>query len=440
MNYEEAVKLIERFGLMRRLRNKKTKQNEKTIFEKKGRLLSMLGNPQDNIPKIIHINGTSGKGSVSLYLFNILSAGEKQTGLMVSPHPTTMRERFYLNGRVMTEDEFVNLVEYLLPFFQEFQDAYPDDELSYFDIVFAIGLLYFTQNKVEYAVIETGVESRYDSTNILTNKTLCIITNIGLDHEKKLGKTKKDIAISQCGIMRVDVPTISAEDDLDIQEVIIHEAKRQNFKLIFIDRNYTLVSQSIEETTFIHNKDSYTLPTFGKHQIINALLAIEASKFFNISKNAIKDGLKQTILPLRMEVMNTEPLIILDSAHNQDKLSSVILAVKSISQNRKIHILLALNRKFEDDVYRDILTLKPKSITISKHLHNSFVTPIKPQEIAKKLQQFTDLKINIYEDWAEALQSLLSKIKPDEILLITGSTFMSGELRPILQNINIAKN
>ncbi len=416
------------------------KRRPAVYLRRLGFLLNLLGNPEKKIPHYIHVAGTSGKGSVCLMLDSILRAAGKKTGLLTSPHPSAITERWEINGRAMSKQDFIELTSAIKPRLDEYINCSPYDFPSFFEIVTAMGLLYFAQNKVEWAVMETGLGGRYDSTNVIPRKDMAIITNIGRDHLELIGPTTIDVAREKAGIIKRGCKVLTASDRPKILSVIKREAKQQRTNIKILDIGYSptpvlpiLVGGTQGGGQFNYQNTSYCLPVIGRHQISNAILAIEAARWLGIDEKIIKLGLSKVKLPLRLEIVCKKPLIILDGAHNPDKMKTTIETVKNIKilDIKKIHLVVGFSAdKDIKTMLKQLASLKPASIACTRFTSNPFRQVADPRTLARQCRRLLPAAdIKIFLDPLEALRWSRGQTKTGDLLLATGSIFLSGELR-----------
>lgn len=373
--------------------------------------LDLVGNPERKIPHYIHVTGTSGKGSVSTFLSYILAASGKKVGLTISPHPTTLRERWQVNNTIMTEKEFVQMVQKLKPVFDEYARTSPYDMVSFFDITTIIAIMYFAQKKVEWAVMEVGLGGRLDSTNVIPYKDIAVITNIGLDHTELLGDTKEKIAFEKAGIIKKGCEVFTSETNKKVLRVIETACRKQKVPLFQVQ-------------TF-----SNLPPGIKKHQETNASLCIAIAEKLHLPTSAIVQGLQTAKQPLRMEQVSQKPLIILDGAHNPDKIKNTVEETKTFKKN--VHLIIGFSADKNIQAMIQLLsTLKPKTIACTRQTSNTFRKAAHPKDLQKMIKKYSSSsKTEIFLDPYDAVQWSKKQQKTGDLLLITGSIFLSGELR-----------
>ncbi|MBI5222124.1 MAG: bifunctional folylpolyglutamate synthase/dihydrofolate synthase [Candidatus Magasanikbacteria bacterium] len=395
-------------------------------------LLDILGNPEKKIPRYIHVTGTSGKGSVCLFLDSILRTAGWRVGLNTSPHLQSITERFTINGKQISKKDFCQLVEYIKPKLDQYSATSPYDFPSYFEILEAMILLHFARKKVSWAIIEVGCGGRYDSTNVIPRKDIAVITNIGLDHVGIIGRNKKEIAYEKAGIIKRGARVFTQECNKKILGIIRRECKKQNASLKIFNFQFSIFKQFLNKTIFNYQNDEYSLSCLGIHQIRNAILGIEIAKSLNIPHATIKRGLAKAKLPLRMETVSRNPLIILDGAHNPDKMKTTVDTIKNLKLKIKnCHIVAGFSAdKNISRMITQLASLKPKTIACTRNTTNPFREAADPSALAKQFKKLLPkAKIKIFLDPSDAFAWSKSKTKTGDILLVTGSIFLSGELR-----------
>lgn len=397
--------------------------------------LNILDNPEKKIPHYIHVTGTSGKGSVCAFLQSILNAAGKPTGLYVSPHPIELTERWWIGNKKITKREFVIIVKELKPKLDEYIRRSPYDMLSHFDLTTAIAFYYFAKLKVEWAVIEAGCGGRYDSTNVMPYKDIAVITNVDLDHTEILGNTKKQIAHEKSGIIKSGCKVFSLEKNKKVLSVIAAECDKKRVTLQTPVAKFKILNSKITGADFIYRNESYHLKTFGHHQVENASLVIDIAKQLGLPQSAIKRGLAQAKQPLRLEIISQKPLIILDGAHNPDKIKSTIKTIKTLSLFNNINLIISFSKNKDiNSMVKQLITLNPALVACTRNTVNPFRKLADPADLAKLFKKLLpNATIQIFLDPYEAFSWTRQQTKINDIILVTGSIFLSGELKKYLR-------
>lgn len=398
-------------------------------------LLGLLGHPEKKIPRYIHVSGTSGKGSVCLLLSSILRARGKKVGLLTSPHPSLITERFEINGRVMPRADFARVFSLVKKQLDIYSAAIREDLPSFYEILTALGIYYFAEQKVDWAVVEVGLGGRHDSTNILPKKDVAIITHIAKDHLDIIGPTKKDVAREKAGIIKKAGRVFTMEKDPALLQIIAQECRKNKAPLIKINGNdYVLKKESLERIDFIYKNTNFHLKTLGRHQIKNAIMAIETGRYLEIPEKQIAAGLAKTAFPLRFEVIKKKPIIVLDGAHNTDKMKTTIEAVKRLRQRneaKQMHIVAGFSQdKDVQSMLRQISSLRPATFAATRSTINPYRKVASPARLAESFKKmFPRCRIKIFLDPKEAYTWSEKQAKKDDLILVTGSFFLSGELK-----------
>jgi dihydrofolate synthase/folylpolyglutamate synthase len=369
-------------------------------------LAKHLKNPENKF-KSIHVAGTNGKGSTSSMLASILQEAGYKVGLYTSPHLKDFRERIKINGKEIAE-------EYVVEFVKENKSFFEQNQLSFFEMTVGLAFQYFSDEKVDLAIIEVGMGGRLDSTNIIT-PLVSVITNIGFDHTQFLGNTLELIAAEKAGIIKKNIPVVIGEYLPETKKVFLEIAQKNNAPIYFAQEN--------------KNED---LPCglLGDYQIQNkktVLQAIELVKqYFSISDLAIENGLlnvvKNTGLLGRWQQLGANPTIICDTAHNAHGLQIVMNQIKKQIFKQLYIVLGVVNDKDLDS----ILPLFPK---------NAFFYFCKPNvsrgldaEVLKQFAENYNLNGLVCNSVSEAYILATLEANEGDFIYIGGSTFVVAEI------------
>lgn len=386
-------------------------------------LLNALGNPQDNF-KSIHIAGTNGKGSVSNMLSAILQSAGYKTGLYTSPHLIDFGERIRIDGKMVDHNFVIDFVSRTKQIVEHIQP-------SFFELTMAMAFDYFSQNKVEIAIIEAGLGGRLDSTNIL-KPILSVITNIAFDHTEFLGKDLSKIAFEKAGIIKENTPVIIGEYLAETRPVFVAKARDTNSELVFVQDKYLvrLGHSSSEYNEVYINSISVKLGLKGEYQLKNlpsVLEAIDILKKINykIDDNSISDGLlnvcKLTGLRGRWEILSHNPLIIADTAHNSNGIEELTRQLVNLSY-KQLHLITGVVK--EKDL-NQILKLLPENAI---YYFTQAKTPrALDAEILKKEAERFHLKGKSYTEILDAVNMAFKNASKDDLIIIAGSNFVVGE-------------
>jgi len=375
--------------------------------------LASKGNPQYNL-KCIHVAGTNGKGSTTNYLRNILQTAGYKTGSFTSPHLITHLDRIRINDKNIEEDYFLNVCN-------KYYEEWNDYDLTMFEIDMFISILYFIDKKVDIVVYEVGLGGRLDATNTIL-PIGAVITNIEMDHMAILGNTIEKIAYEKAGIIKPNIPVVTFEKKEEAIDVFKEVAKQNNASLIQIEE-----AQNIEVNSSIcfDYKDYHlNIPTLASYQISNASAAVEMIDtlvnhgLLNVTKQQIEVGI-QTSWAGRFEIVNQEPLVIIDGAHNENGVSALCESLDNIQQDFVI-VFSAL----ADKEYHKMLTmLMGKGEVIVTHFENHRSTTA--QDLA------CGLDVEVISDYNQAINKALHSGKA---VVITGSLYFISIVREIFKH------
>ncbi len=395
-------------------------------------LCSALNNPQTTF-KSIHIAGTNGKGSTSHMLAAMLQQAGYKTGLYTSPHLKDFRERIKINGQMISEDFIVQFVTQNKALSESIQP-------SFFELTVAMAFDYFAKEKVDIAVIETGLGGRLDSTNIIT-PILSIITNIGYDHMNILGNTLEEIAAEKAGIIKPNVPVAIGEYLPQTKNIFISKAKECHSNIYFAQDEYT-VSNIVSTANHLNCNvtstqqnitEKFSLDLNGMYQIKNlctllcakGILLQQGFAIKNVDeKFALANTKKLTGLHGRWDVIAQNPTVILDVAHNEDGIRQILNQLSIINiQQSTIHFVMGMVKDKEID---KVLSLLPA--TASYYFTNAQIPRALPAIDLQQKAAAYHLKGNCYKDVNIAIDAAKQQAGSNDIIMVCGSVFLIGEV------------
>jgi dihydrofolate synthase / folylpolyglutamate synthase len=443
MTYEEAI----RFWFGRVNYEQKSPHAGDFKLDRMRQLLALLGDPHERL-RIVHIAGSKGKGSTSAMLAAILQQQGYRVGLFTSPHLVTVEERIQVDQQPI--DRFT-----LAALLDEIRLAAPpalERELTFFEIGTAVGLLHFVRRRVDFAVVEVGLGGRFDSTNVCA-PLVSIITSISFDHTQMLGDTLGKIAYEKAGIIKPGRPTISGVRDAEARQVIEAACRERGAALrqLGVDFHCTHDPAIIEAererwptvhiTTARQSWPALTLGLIGEHQARNAAVAVAAAEQLielgvPIGGQAVALGLAHVVWPARLEIMSRRPLVLLDCAHNVASAQALTQALEASFRlptdgNGKRILLFAANR--DKDLAGMLAALAPRFerifLTTIQNSSRSATTP----QLAALLPGDMQMQSVQCSSSAEAWQRVREEASPSDLICVTGSVFLAGEMRPIIR-------
>lgn len=369
-------------------------------------LAEHLKHPERNF-KTIHVAGTNGKGSTSSMITSIFMEAGYKVGLYTSPHLKDFRERITINGKMISKD-------YVHKFVLNHQSFFENTQLSFFEMTVGLAFEYFSDKKVDIAIIEVGMGGRLDSTNIIT-PLLSVITNIGKDHTQFLGDSLEKIALEKAGIIKPKIPVVIGEYTLETKNVFLEVAKQNQSEIHFAQ----------DET-----HPDYPCGLLGDYQLKNKKTVIETFRNlkseFIISEENIKDGIlnvvKNTNLQGRWQILQENPKVICDTAHNAHGLEIVMQQLKK-EEFKQLHIVLGV---VNDKDLDSILPLFPKN-AIYYFCKPKVQRGLEAKILKQKASQYK-LNGNTYNSVSIAYKNAIAKSEAKDLIYIGGSTFVVAEI------------
>lgn len=391
------------------------------------RIESFLGNPHRAYP-VVHIAGTNGKGSTAAIMESILAGSGFRVGLYTSPHLVDFRERIRINGRLIDQ-------KYVTDFFSDMKDKFDTINPTFFEATTALAFNYFKDEKVDLAVIETGLGGRFDSTNIVM-PFVSVITNVEHEHTKHLGTTISQIAMEKAGIIKNGIPVVTAAGHIDAKRIIRQTCKQRKSNLISIFDETQWVIQDISDRNteldiFTRSQKYYNLRLSlpGRHQLENAICAIVAAEQaeplgIKLSPTGAILGFRDLKWPGRLQKISKQPEVILDVGHNPAAMKILfeyfrefyperyVIAVFGILSDKDSNKMLVELNRFADV----IIITKPTTDRAAD-----------PEKLARQASHLSG-NFQVIPHVREAVNTAMEHAKPENVVLITGSHYTVGEV------------
>ena len=408
------------------------------------KILELLGNPHKNI-KCIHIAGTNGKGSTTAMINEILCRAGYKVGMYTSPYLEEFEERIQINNENISRNDLAKIItEVSRAVDKVILLGY--EHPTEFEIITCAMYLHFYLKKVDYAVIEVGLGGRLDSTNVI-NPIISVISSISYDHMNILGSTLKEIAGEKAGIIKDKVPVICYPQQEEAFQVIKDKCIEKHCELISFENNSVKFIHMIErkcslaQLLELHtNKNSYNieLSLLGEHQLLNCALAVNTIEKLceieniQISKDVVLGALSKVKWPGRLEIMKFSPKVVIDGAHNID---GIIKLRNSITKYFKYdNIILILGILADKEVEKMIQALAPLSkriIAVTPHSERGEMA----SELEKHIKKYNK-NCEAMEDYREAYKKALTYASKEDIVIISGSLYMIGDMRKIIKDLD----
>jgi len=391
-------------------------------------LLQRVGNPHQRL-QCVHVAGTNGKGSTAAMLSSLLCHSGYKVGLYTSPHLVRFTERFRINDREVAAERILDVFREL------YAHLDPGEPPTFFEMVTAMGLLYFAQEEVDWAIVEVGMGGRLDATNVI-HPQASVITNVSLDHQEFLGKTLSAIAREKAGIIKDWVPVITGAQQPVVQSAVKMACHKHDAPLYRLNKDFR-VRQNPDGSFQYHGLrrqyPALRLDLEGSHQFSNAALALatlevlEQQGLIWPEDAAIEAGLLGVYWPARLEVLQENPRIVLDGAHNPQGAECLREALKHCFSYRRLHLVLGIMKdKDIRGILRRLLPLAETAI-FTKARYERSAHPDDLRRLARPHIQ----KVYVLPDVASAIEQAKMLAAPDDLICIAGSLYFAGEVKEL---------
>jgi dihydrofolate synthase/folylpolyglutamate synthase len=427
MDYTEALQRLHslaRFG-------------SKPGLERITALLERLGRPQDKVPAV-HIAGTNGKGSVAALLSSICQAAGCRTGLFTSPHLVRYNERIRLDGRPISDDELADLIAQVWPLVKDEGLIGEYGHPTEFELGTALAFLCFAELGVDLMIIEVGLGGRLDATNVIIPEA-AVITKIAMDHAMQLGSTLGSIAKEKAGIIKEGRPVVSGPQEDEAREVIARVAQERRAPLLQVgsDVEYELIDWGLWGTKLnyrgrLWREKGLTMGLAGPHQAVNGATALAAAEVlveegWDISPEAVREGLRSARWPGRFEMVQERPPVIFDGAHNPDGARALSQALAGAFPGRPIiYVMAVLGEKDRAKILEALLPLGEKVVFTRPSSSRS--APSDPAELVELASPY-GIESHSEGDPRQALAWAMEQAGETGVVCICGSLYLVGELR-----------
>jgi dihydrofolate synthase/folylpolyglutamate synthase len=436
-NYNDALDYIRSFGMYS---NPPHKDLSKIKY-----LCGLFGNPQDSY-KTIHIAGTNGKGSAAAMLANILKELGFKTGRYISPFIEKFSERISIDGADISEDDIIYFAGKIKKTLEDnnIPKEYTPNE---FDFVTLMAFLYYREKGCEIAVIETGLGGRLDPTNAISSPLCSVIMSIGLDHTEQLGETVEKIAREKCGIIKQNSKAVlyplNKESVIDIAK---DTAREKNAGFFMPDTgSLTIIEEYMHFAKFVYKNKPYRIRLAGRHQIYNAITAIETINCLfgdgeNDNHDAVYVGIIKTVFPARFEILSKDPLFIFDGAHNIPAISVLRETTKNLLAGKTGKKIILICGMLKDKNPKEALA----EICAENFVHRFTAVSVAGSPRAETPENLCCYAAEYCEntgydhDLREAIKNALDEAKGKNLAVICfGSLYLAGDVKKIISDLEI---
>ena len=392
-------------------------------------LLRRLGDPHKSL-KFVHITGTNGKGSTAAMVASVLARAGLKTGLYTSPHLWRFHERFQVNGQPIPDQDLGRIGERVIKAGREMEDTATE-----FDLMTALGMLYFQEAGCDLVVLEVGLGGRLDATNVIPSPEVAVITNIGLEHTQELGNTRALIAAEKSGIIKPGCSAVLYHQSREVEEVVERACREAGVTLtVTAPDTLEILSSGREGQVFRYRGEGpFCIGLLGDYQTFNATVAIDIVKAlrargWTIPDEALKRGLDRAVWPARMELVRRDPDVILDGGHNPQCMEALSQSLRQLYPDRKIWFLTGvLADKDYGAMFEQIIPLAKGFVTITPDSPRAMTA----QDLAAYMEEKGQRAVPC-DSTRQGVETVLELASPEDVVCICGSLYMIGEVRHIL--------
>ena len=426
MEYQEVTAFI----------NKAKKFGSRLDLTRIKKLCALLGEPQKK-SRFVHVAGTNGKGSTSVFLANILMQAGYKTGLFTSPFLYSFNERIQIDSTPISDDALLSVMEQVVFATEKMLDEGYEHPTE-FELITAAAFLYFAKEQCDIVVLEVGLGGTLDSTNVIEAPLVSVITSISFDHMEYLGNTLSEIAHNKCGIIKKGCPVVSyPQQAKEVLSVIAATAKEQGSALFVASTD----ELQIEEISFLGKRLSYegiqyATTMIGQYQIYNAVTAINAAKTlqkqnYQITDEHIQNGLKVAKWPARFDILHNFPMVIADGSHNEDGMRAFVSTAKQCLGAKKAICVFGM---LKDKAYEPCLKLL--SAVCDTIILTEVDSPRKEtaENLATTAKRYFS-KVYAFADNEKAVQKAALLATPDDIIFALGSLYMMKNIKDAVEEI-----
>ena len=406
-------------------------------------LLHLVGDPQEGM-SFVHVAGTNGKGSTCAMLASILTAAGYRTGLYISPHLFRVNERWCVDQKQITDEELRSLAMTLRPAILSMED-----KPTAFEIVTAIGFLYFRQSGCDVVVLEVGMGGRLDATNVITDPVACAIMNIGLEHTEVLGDTIEKIAFEKAGIIKTGSDVVLYEQDSAVLNVVQKCAEEKKARLKVTDSSL-LSEQSVHldasgafQTFSYRGREDLRLSLVGNYQARNAMVVLDVidcmiKKGWKISEDAVRAGLSGVRWPGRFELVCGDPLIIIDGAHNPNGVEALSETIRRCLTGRNITFVMGV---MADKDYGEMLRiLRERALPCAKRFIAEMPANSRALDndlLKEEILRYFSCPVETFETVREGMRFAIETVKkendPNAVILAFGSLYQISDIMELIK-------
>ncbi len=390
-------------------------------------LCNLVGNPQDKL-RFVHVGGTNGKGSTCSMIAGMLQNAGYKTGLFTSPYVIDFRERIQIDSEMIDPDELGSIVEELIPLVAELdkQGITPTE----FEVLTVVSLVYYQRHNCDFVVLEVGLGGLCDSTNIIKNPEVCVITSVSYDHTHILGETIEEIAFQKSGIIKENTSVVVYPQPFEeAQQIIIKTAKEKNCRIYAVYEDLiNPVESDMSGSVFSYKDYTVKVSLVGAHQLYNAATAFEAGialieRGVNLTVENILFGIENAHIAARTQIVSKKPLVVIDGGHNPDGVAALCKNLVTVFSGKSVTAIVGMMA--DKDISESAKLLAPlcdKILTVTVDNPRS----MKADGLKEIFERYNS-DVTAFDNLGSALNEVIGKIGENEMLLICGSLYLASE-------------
>lgn len=416
--------------------NKAKKFGSRLDLTRIQKLCELLGNPQDKC-RFIHIAGTNGKGSISVFLSNILKSAGYKTGLFTSPFIYDFNERIQINNENISDESLLKVMEKVV-LATEQMTAQGFEHPTEFELITACAFLYFAEEKCDVCVLEVGLGGILDATNVIEKPLVSVITSISTDHTEYLGSTIAEIAKNKCGIIKSGCPVVSYPYQRDEAIMVIKETAKKSGSSLTVcdDSTLKILKADISGNEFEYKGEIYKTTLIGKYQIFNAITAINVvdklkNQGYTVSLENVQNGLRCAKWPARFEILNESPVVVADGSHNEDGMRVFTENAKKILNGKKCICVFGMLKDKEYEKCLKMLLGISETVIVTEVDNPRKETAENLEKCAKKYFK------NVYaeKENKDAMKKAKEIAGNDGVIIALGSLYMMKNIKDATNEI-----
>ena len=435
MNYQQTLDYI--YNFLDFEKDPRSRAAAKYDLRRVYDCLERLGNPQNKIPAV-HVAGTKGKGSTAAMIASALTASGYKAVLYISPHLIDIRERFRIDDQLISQQELIDITAKIKPHIEAVNEAATWGKLTTFEVMTVLTFAYFAEKGADFMVIEVGLGGRLDATNVIKPE-VSVITSISYDHMEVLGDTLTLIATEKGGIIKPGGVVVLSPQVEEVTTTITKICEERNARLIKVDGKtkgnvsfsglgYNLNEQALKVKGRLGNYE-LSIPLLGQHQLSNAATAVAAlevlkEKGYKVTAESIARGLKQVKWPGRLQILNRNPIVVVDGAHNVDSFQKLKAALPHYFQYEKA--ILIMGCSFDKEIPKLVAEIAPVFDKVFA-THSWHPRAMKPELLAAEFAKHGK-QAEITESVTDAITKALAIAGSNDLICVTGSLFVVGEV------------